>query len=61
MGQRKVFRLYFCPGGILIPLSQTTLDLRESLVATHMALEAADSEVAGIRACLVEANRRVAG
>jgi hypothetical protein len=40
---------------------QTSSDLRESLAATHMALEVADGELASLRAGLLEADHCVAG
>jgi hypothetical protein len=41
--------------------SHTSLDLRESLAATNIALEVADGEVANLRARLDEADRCVGG
>jgi hypothetical protein len=61
MGQRTDFGLPFCQGEILIPSLQTSSDLRESLVATHMALEVADDEVASLYTHLVKADRRFMG
>jgi hypothetical protein len=40
--------------------SHTSLDLRESLAATNIALEVADGEVANLHARLEEADRCVA-
>lgn len=61
MGQRKDFRMSFCQGGISILSSQSPSDLQESLVATKLALEPPDDEVAGLYDSLVEVDRRVAG
>lgn len=61
MGQRKDSRMSFYQGGISILSSQSPSDLQESLVATNLALEAADDEVASLRDRLVEVDRRVAG
>lgn len=51
----------FCQGRISILSLQTSLDLWESLIATHTVLEAANGEVVGLRARLVEPDRRVVG
>jgi hypothetical protein len=61
MSQRKDFEMSFCQGGVPILLTQTPLDLWESLATSHTCLEAADGEVVSLRAHLEEADRRGAG
>jgi hypothetical protein len=61
MGQREDFGMSFCQDRLLILSLQTSSDLRESLAATHMALEVVDAELASLRAGPLEADRRVVG
>ncbi|ONM20246.1 hypothetical protein ZEAMMB73_Zm00001d005097 [Zea mays] len=59
MGQRKEFGMSFCQGRITILLSQSPLDIWESLAATYIALEAADDEGVGLCDRLLQADHRV--
>jgi hypothetical protein len=51
----------FHQGELPILPMQTPSDLRESLVAAHATLKVADNEVGSLRACLEEADHRIAG
>jgi hypothetical protein len=61
MGQRKDFQISFYQGMIPILSSWTSSNFWERLAATHIALEAADGDVAGLHARLVEEDRHVVG
>jgi hypothetical protein len=60
MGQPKNSRMPFCRGEPHALLTQTPVDLRESLAAAHAPLKAADDEVASLHVCLDESDRWVA-